>query len=236
MKYKRKIQNVNTDEFNLSISDLMAGLVAIFILVLCYYILTYSKTTDELRGNTVMRTQILQEITSALKKENILIKVDEKRGILTLPEGAVYFPSGYAETNAEGEAVIKQLSEVLYFVLQKKQYKGKVETIFIEGHTDNVPVSIYNYYQNNWNLSTARAVETWHLMLKYQPELGELENNNSAREKLFSCSGYAETRPIASNDTEEGKEANRRIDIRFTMTPPQEESAEIIKDIENQLR
>ena len=121
MKYKRKIQNVNTDEFNLSISDLMAGLVAIFILVLCYYILTYSKTTDELRGNTVMRTQILQEITSALKKENILIKVDEKRGILTLPEGAVYFPSGYAETNAEGEAVIKQLSEVLYFVLQKKQ-------------------------------------------------------------------------------------------------------------------
>ena len=72
MKYKRKIQNANTDAFNLSISDLMAGLVAIFILVLCYYILTYSKTTDELRGNTVMRTQILQEITSALKKENIL--------------------------------------------------------------------------------------------------------------------------------------------------------------------
>ena len=52
MKYKRKIQNANTDAFNLSISDLMAGLVAIFILVLCYYILTYSKTTDELRGNT----------------------------------------------------------------------------------------------------------------------------------------------------------------------------------------
>ena len=183
-----------------------------------------------------MRTQILQEITTALKNEDILIKVDEKRGILTLPEGAVYFPSGYAKTNAEGEAVIKQLSEVLYYVLQKKQYKGKVETIFIEGHTDNVPVSIYNYYQNNWNLSTARALETWQLMLKYQPQLGELENNNSAKEKLFSCSGYAETRPIASNETEEGKEANRRIDIRFTMTPPQEETAEIVKDIEKQLR
>lgn len=236
MKYKRKIQDANTDAFNLSISDLMAGLLAIFVLVLCYYILTYSKTTDELRGNTVMRTQILQEITTALKNEDILIKVDEKRGILTLPEGAVYFPSGYAKTNAEGEAVIKQLSEVLYYVLQKKQYKGKVETIFIEGHTDNVPVSIYNYYQNNWNLSTARAVETWQLMLKYQPQLGELENNNSAKEKLFSCSGYAETRPIASNDTEEGKEANRRIDIRFTMTPPQEETAAIVKDIEKQLR
>ena len=73
-------------------------------------------------------------------------------------------------------------------------------------------------------------------LLKHQPQLGDLENNNSAKEKLFSCSGYAETRPIASNETEEGKEANRRIDIRFTMTPPQEETAEIVKDIEKQLR
>ena len=236
MKKAKNIQPVNNDAFNLSISDLMAGLLAIFILVLCYYILTYSKTTDALRGNTVMRTQILLEIENELKEGNVLINIDQKRGILRLPEGAVYFPSGYAKTDNEGEAVIKKLSEVLYNVLQKDEYKGKVETIFIEGHTDNVPVSIHNYYQNNWNLSTARAIETWHLMTKYQPQLTELENNNQSKEKLFSCSGYADTRPIASNDSEDGKKANRRIDIRFTMIPPQAESSEIVVDVKKQMR
>lgn len=235
MKPSKSTQNVKTDTFNLSISDLMAGLLAIFVLVLCYYILTYSKTTDELRGNGIMRSNILQEIAIELLENDIVINVDEKRGILRLPEGAVYFPSGMAHTNVEGERVLEKLSSVLYNVLEKEKYKGKVETIFIEGHTDNVPVSVYNYYQNNWNLSTARAVETWHLMLKYKPELQDLENNSEHREKLFSCSGYADTRPIATNDTAEGKMANRRIDIRFTMTPPKQEASGIVKEVKDRM-
>ena len=73
-------------------------------------------------------------------------------------------------------------------------------------------------------------------MLKYKPELQDLENNSEHREKLFSCSGYADTRPIATNDTAEGKMANRRIDIRFTMTPPKQESAGIVKEVKDRMK
>lgn len=236
MRGKNKIKDASGDVFNLSISDLMAGLMAIFILILCYYILTYSKTTDALRGNTAMRTQILRDIERDLSQNNIKITVDEKRGILRLPEGAVYFPSGSAQTDKNGELVIATLSKVLVAVLQKEEYKGKIETIFIEGHTDNVPINPNSYYKNNWNLSTARAVETWHLMNKYEPQLMSLENSSDDKEKIFSCSGYADTRPIASNTDDMGKKANRRIDIRFTMTPPKSEDAEIVKDVEKRMK
>ena len=49
---------------------------------------------------------------------------------------------------------------------------------------------------------------------------------NRKNEALFSCSGYADTRPIDTNETIEGRSENRRIDLRFAMAPPPMEDAE----------
>ena len=59
--------------------------------------------------------------------------------------------------------------------------------------------------------------------------LADLVNKNG--EKIFSCSGYADTRRIKENDTEDNKRSNRRIDLRFNIATPTNEELEIIRDI-----
>jgi len=75
-------------------------------------------------------------------------------------------------------------------------------SIRIEGHTDTDPIST-SKFPSNWDLSTARANE----ILRYM--IGKF----GFRGELLSASGYGEHRPVAPNDTAEGKARNRRVDI-----------------------
>jgi flagellar motor protein MotB len=107
------------------------------------------------------------------------------------------FDSGQAEVKAEGRERLKQLAETL------KTVSGK--EIRIEGHTDNVPIRgrLRNKFPTNLELSTARALN----VLRYLVEEGGLPREN------LTAVGYADTRPVASNDTPEGRQENRRIEI-----------------------
>lgn len=86
----------------------------------------------------------------------------------------------------------------------------------IEGHTDNVP--IHNAaFASNWDLSTARATAVAMMLL----------NESGADPQKMSIAGYAQYHPAASNDTAEGRKANRRVDIVVvsTATPAQVKTA-----------
>ena len=231
MFYKSPKLGYNDDPFLISISDLMAGLLIIFILTLSYYVLTFSKKTTELAESNIKRANMLRLIQKTLERRGIKVKVDLEHGVLHLPEG-ILFDSGRAEIKENGVKLLMQLGPILYEVLTRPEFKGSVETIFIEGHTDNVP--IHKPFHSNWELSTQRAINTWRQLLKVSPELMELENEN--KEPLFSCSGYADTRPVASNATAEGRRENRRIDFRFSMVPPHIEEGSLIEKIKKRLR
>jgi chemotaxis protein MotB len=71
-----------------------------------------------------------------------------------------------------------------------------------EGHTDSIPVSSASRWSSNWELSAARAAA----VVRY------LQDKGIAPERLAST-GYSFYRPVASNDTPEGRAANRRIEI-----------------------
>ena len=73
--------------------------------------------------------------------------------------------------------------------------------IRVEGHTDNVPINSAAF-PSNWELSTARATNVLQHMMKQDFEPSQL-----------SAAGYGEYRPVADNDTAEGKMKNRRVDI-----------------------
>ena len=75
--------------------------------------------------------------------------------------------------------------------------------IVISGHTDNVPIKT-DEFDSNWDLSVMRAVN-------FMKEVAA--GNEELDSKYFSVKGFGEYNPIATNDTEEGRAKNRRVEV-----------------------
>ncbi len=221
-KKKEEKAQQSGDAFTTSVSDLMAGLLSIFILALCYFMLNFQTVTNKYTGNTELRNQLLKDVGKDLQAQGLQVRIDTKQGVLRIPE-SVLFESGEANIKEQGQAAVSKLSQSLLKTMTRLEYREALETVFIEGHTDNVPIH-NEFFQSNWELSTQRAINTWNLMRNDVPEFNWLVNPRG--EPIFSCSGYAETRPVRENgldpNSEAGRAANRRIDIRFVMMPPQD--------------
>ena len=145
-------------------------------------------------------TRTHEELTKSLEAEIAKgdIKIKQVRDRLTINMvDRVLFDSGQSKVKPSGLKVLKQVSDILKNVTDKQ--------IRIEGHTDNVPIGakLKERFQTNWELSTARATS----VVRYLIEEGGVDRAN------LLAVGYADTKPLASNDTEEGRTANRRIEI-----------------------
>lgn len=121
--------------------------------------------------------------------------IEEKDFILVRLEQEVFFESGSADILPEGKQVLSALAEIL---------RGIENEIIVSGHTDNVPQT-NKRYETNWELSTARATN----VVRYLVEEEDLDPS------LFTATGNSEYRPIADNDTPEGRQKNRRIEIKI---------------------
>lgn len=145
-------------------------------------------------------TRTHEELTKSLEAEiakgDIKIKQVRDRLIINMVD-RVLFDSGQSQVKTAGLKVLKQVSDILKNVPDKQ--------IRIEGHTDNVPIGakLKERFPTNWELSTARATS----VVRYLIEEGGVDRTN------LSAVGYADTKPVAGNDTEEGRTTNRRIEI-----------------------
>lgn len=231
--------------YEMSIGDLMAGLLFIFIITLMVFVLNnqrkMTEMIDQLQNSKQLRTEMLTDIQNRLSREGIDVEVDVEHGILHLTEKAVHFASARASLD-EGEQVkLKKIAEVLAAVVPRyavsgsggtgsfdSKHKGRLESVFIEGHTDNVPYTTVQF-EDNWDLSARRAIYIYRMFAAYQPKLSGLKNSDDF--PLFGISGYGESRPRVRYDKPTPDPANRRIDLRFIMTPPR---ADI--DVVNALR
>jgi chemotaxis protein MotB len=151
---------------------------------------------DEIRRLTKTQEELSQSLKDEIAKGNI--KIQQVRDRLTINMvDRVLFDSGRAVIKPAGLTVLKQVSDVLNKVTDKH--------IRIEGHTDNVPISskLQDKFKTNWELSTARATT----VVRY------LIDQGGVQPQALSAVGYADTHPIASNDSEEGRSSNRRIEI-----------------------
>ena len=129
------------------------------------------------------------------KSAKITVTSDE-RGIVISLASDNFFEEGSADLNIEEtREILLKLSKFF----QEPEIKNR--RFRIEGHTDSTPVS-NEKFPSNWELSTARAVNTLHYLSDFGVD-----------EKRFSVAGYADTRPVFSNDTREGQAYNRRVDI-----------------------
>ncbi|MGI6586805.1 MAG: OmpA/MotB family protein [Lutisporaceae bacterium] len=140
--------------------------------------------------------KLYEEMSEYIKENNleasITLRLDE-RGLLVRFLDDVLFDSGKADLTPRAREIINKVSEII---------KQNDKNIRIEGHTDNVPINTFRF-PSNWELSTTRAVN----VVKYL-----IEENGIAAHRL-SASGYADQHPIDDNNTAEGRQKNRRVDM-----------------------
>lgn len=140
------------------------------------------------------------EIEQKAEEENIsdMIDVDfnSQYVVITL-NGALLFDSASAKIRSESHSLVDRVGNIL------KNYSDCM--IEIIGYTDSVPLLDDPKYDDNWDLSSARAKT----VLMY------LVNNKGMNLEKMKSSGRGENDPVASNDTAEGRAQNRRVEIRI---------------------
>lgn len=133
-----------------------------------------------------------ESISEALAQGLIEIDVSGSGVHIRLGDN-VLFGSGQARIKATAYPILSQIAKII---------TRDTKEIYVEGHTDNVPIRT-NKYPSNWELSTARAMN----VMRY---LNKAEGIPMAK---MAAVGHGENRPIASNDTAEGRAKNRRVEI-----------------------
>jgi chemotaxis protein MotB len=148
------------------------------------------KAAAEARAATFRK--LIAKLRAMIDAGTIKVTIRNGRMLLTLPND-VLFDSGKTEVKADGQAAITSVAQVLAAIDDRR--------FQVAGHTDNVPIKTARF-PSNWELSTARAVEVTKLLVA-----------SGMRPGVVAASGYGEFDPVATNDTPEGRSANRRIEV-----------------------
>ena len=115
---------------------------------------------------------------------------------------------------------------------QEERWPWLLDTLLIEGHTDDVPVAAGHRFRNNLELSSMRSATVLRMIADCEPAVRGLRNSQG--HPVLSTSGYGHTRP-ATSDPEELDE-NRRIDLRILLEPPEGVFAQDQTEFERDLR
>ncbi|MDP1826890.1 MAG: OmpA family protein [Archangium sp.] len=150
------------------------------------------KRRAEAEGRISEFKNLIARFRSLIDAGKLKVKIVEGRMVVVLATD-ILFASGSASLSKDGKAAIAEVGQVLASI-PKRSFQ-------VEGHTDNVPIGTAQY-PSNWELAAARAIT----VLKSMVEAG-------LPAERISAASFAETRPVASNDSKETKAQNRRIEI-----------------------
>jgi chemotaxis protein MotB len=233
-----EMADFNMDDDDAGGGEWLATYGDLVTLLLCFFILLFSMSTvdnkkirqaisslnsmgimgqsgsvNENIGNTISNLDIYNAIDVQEEMDDIYTKVKEVvdskglandvqiekvgAGVLLRFKDEILFDVGQADLKINAKNTLQRLGEIL---------KAHDKNIRVEGHTDNVPINTARF-RSNWELSTSRAIS----VVKYFTE--ELTAEQRIDPKKFEVSGYGEYHPIATNDSEQNKQKNRRIEI-----------------------
>lgn len=140
-------------------------------------------------------TKMQEAMKAELDSKQVALKELEGKLTLTMVE-SILFDSGKADVKEEGSEALKKVAEVLKNTTDQE--------IIVAGYTDNVQIGgkLAKTYPSNWELSAARAISVVKILV-----------DDGVDPKLLSASGFSEYRPVADNETPEGRAKNRRMEI-----------------------
>jgi chemotaxis protein MotB len=154
--------------------------------------------SEEQKQNARDLAILIKEILQESMANGRMSVIDGPDGVIIRLNDTAYFPSGQAGLRADHLKDLEALAKVL---LRLPNH------VRIEGHTDPRPIATA-IFPSNWELSAARAAS----MLRFLSSAG-------VPEERLAIVGYADRRPIVSNDTEGGRKKNRRVDIVLLRAP-----------------
>ena len=129
-------------------------------------------------------------------KSNKIVVTSDERGVVISLAADTFFAPNSADLNIEESR--ESLLKIAQFLSDKELAAHRFR---IEGYTDSSNAD-NDVWRSNWELSSARAINVLHYLTDF-----------GAQENKFSIAAYADTRSVYSNDTEEGRAYNRRVDI-----------------------
>jgi chemotaxis protein MotB len=135
---------------------------------------------------------MVTKFKSMIDAGKLQVEIRDGLMLVKLPDNILFDP-GKTDLKPAGKDAINQVTQILSGIEGRK--------FQVAGHTDNIPIKSAKF-KSNWELSTARAVEVAKLMIA-----------DGMDAKRLSAAGFAEQRPVADNATDEGRRANRRIEI-----------------------
>jgi len=175
--------------------DVITLVLTFFVVLLAFSDFTTAEVEAEPTAETVVSdpppSHGIAELMMHDPTAGVDVVVEDSRITLHIGE-QLLFPSGEAGLTEEGRNVLADIAATL----RQTDYP-----MSIEGHTDNVPIDTVAY-PSNWELSAARAATV----------LRRLEMEGVERDRMRAI-GYADTQPIASNETVAGRARNRRVGL-----------------------
>ncbi len=148
------------------------------------------------RAMDTARKRAISTFQPEIKTKKIRIKEDERGLVISLAADS-FFEPGTADIDIEQARATLQKAALLL------NSEGLSDRIYrIEGHTDSTPTGPDSPWPSNWELSTARSTNVLHYLVDF-----------GVNEDQFQVAGFADTVPLASEETEEGRAYNRRVDI-----------------------
>lgn len=205
-----------------------------------------------LKQADVAREGILKDLQQSLRNVHGVnegdVKVIPEQGILRL-SGEMLFPKGVSDivSGSPSDGAVRALAAALAKVLSCFSVGPAsnptrscnpnavfIDAVFVEGHTDNSPITgiLQGGIRDNLSLSARRAINTTQSIHSHQPVLLQMFSISPSQEKrelgegtspLINPAAFGDTRPAFSNDTEDGRKSNRRIDLRLLMYTPHTE-------------
>jgi chemotaxis protein MotB len=137
-------------------------------------------------------------LAAEIKAGKVEVRLDA-RGLVVSLRQAAFFPSGGDEIALSGMPSIEKIAKIV---------QELPNPVRLEGHTDSIPIHTQRF-PSNWELSTARSIAMLQVFTgKYR-----------IPDDRFAVAGYAETKPIDTNESDEGRMHNRRVDIVILNQP-----------------
>ena len=198
-------------DFWASYSDLLAGMLLVFTLLLIVAMLHYAEFNRKkieaqetrLKMFKLLQMRLIEDLESAFENETVTI--DPKTGVLQIGSG-ILFGEGESQLRPEGKARLKGIFNAYIQVILNEEFKDFIKQIEIEGHTNTNGTYLYNL-----ELSQQRALAVMKVFLEHAG------NNQGRLQEIVFAGGRSYSHLVLDESGNEDKVRSRRIEIKFRL-------------------